>query len=42
VQWSPGFSWYELCGGMITFKRSDFDSLDSGRIESGLAQAALA
>jgi hypothetical protein len=37
--WSTGFSWYELCGGMITFSREAFSALDEQRIAAGLALA---
>ena len=39
--WSNGFSWYELCGGMITFNRQDFASLDADRIYADLSLARL-
>jgi len=41
AQWSNGFSWYELCGGMITFNRQDFLCLEEPRIREDLALAAL-
>lgn len=39
--WSNGFSWYELCGGMITFNRQDYASLDADRIHMDLSLARL-
>ncbi len=39
--WSNGFSWYELCGGMITFDRELFSGLRSEKIVEDLAQASL-
>jgi len=38
--WSSGFSWYELCGGMITFSREAFSSLTEAQITDQLALAA--
>jgi len=40
AEWSNGFSWYELCGGMITFNREAFASLSEARITRELALAA--
>jgi diadenosine tetraphosphate (Ap4A) HIT family hydrolase len=34
--WTGGFAWYELAGGMTTYSRSDFDTLDSVTIEQEL------
>jgi diadenosine tetraphosphate (Ap4A) HIT family hydrolase len=31
--WTHGFAWYELAGGITTFSRSDFDTLDATAIE---------
>ncbi len=39
--WSNGFSWYELCGGMITFNRQDFASLQADQICADLSLARL-
>ena len=39
--WSNGFSWYELCGGMITFNREDFASLRADQICADLSLARL-
>ena len=39
--WSNGLSWYELCGGMITFNRQAFEALDAGRICTDLSLARL-
>lgn len=36
--WSNGFSWYELCGGVITFNRQTFRELEATRFEAGLEQ----
>ena len=40
-EWSNGFSWYELCGGMITFNRQAFQSLSDTGIGSQLALAGV-
>ena len=39
ADWSGGFSWYEMSGGMITFNRDDFLALEPQAIESELALA---
>ncbi|MET0051715.1 MAG: hypothetical protein ABW095_11625 [Candidatus Thiodiazotropha sp.] len=36
--WTQGFAWYELSGGMTTFSRSDFDTLDAQAIEEELGK----
>lgn len=41
AEWSNGFSWYELCGGMITFNTQDFTSLYADGVATELARAAL-
>ena len=38
-EWSNGFSWYELCGGMITFSHEDWMGLDEGGIAADLTRA---
>ncbi len=39
--WTQGFAWYELAGGVTTFSRSDFDTLDGQAIEDELAKLRL-
>ncbi len=39
--WSPGFSWYELCGGLITCNRDLYASLGAGQIEAALSRLRL-
>jgi len=39
--WSNGFSWYEMFGGMITFNRRDYASLNESGISADLALARL-
>ncbi len=39
--WSTGFSWYELCGGFITFNRDDYLALDAEAIAQELGRLAL-
>lgn len=34
--WTQGFAWYELAGGVTTFSRSDFETLDGVAIEREL------
>ncbi len=41
ASWSNGFSWYELCGGMITFNQTDYAGLNADRVAAELARAAL-
>lgn len=41
-EWSAGLSWYELCGGMLTFNRDDFATLDSALIDAALTRARCA
>lgn len=36
--WTRGFAWYELAGGVTTFSRSDFDTLDAVAIEQEMAK----
>ncbi|MES9991979.1 MAG: hypothetical protein ABW098_08500 [Candidatus Thiodiazotropha sp.] len=36
--WTHGFAWYELAGGITTFSRSDFDTLDAQAIEQEMAK----
>lgn len=38
-EWSSGFSWYELCGGMITLNRNHWAGLDETGIAAELARA---
>lgn len=40
ADWSSGFSWYEMCGGVITFNCRDFEALQDERISEDLARAA--
>ncbi len=39
--WSKGFSWYEMCGGMITFERDACRALTEPAIAAALAGARL-
>jgi len=39
--WSNGFSWYEMCGGMITFNHEDFSTLNDQQIVTDLSLAEL-
>lgn len=31
--WTAGFTWYEMCGGMVTFNRTQYETLDAVAIE---------
>ncbi len=33
ADWSSGFAWYEMCGGVVTFNRTQYDALDAAAIE---------
>jgi diadenosine tetraphosphate (Ap4A) HIT family hydrolase len=39
--WTRGFAWYELSGGVTTFSRSDFDTLDGPAICRELSKLQL-
>jgi ATP adenylyltransferase/5',5'''-P-1,P-4-tetraphosphate phosphorylase II len=41
ADWSNGFSWYEMSGGMITFNHTDFTALQEQNISDGLSLARL-
>lgn len=41
AEWSSGFSWYEMSGGMITFNHRHYAALDAGRIATELCRARL-
>lgn len=41
ADWSNGFSWYEMSGGMITFNHNDFAALREHSISEGLGLARL-
>jgi len=41
ADWSCGFSWYEMSGGMITFNHRDYTALQEGQISAELARARL-
>ncbi|MDH4215299.1 MAG: hypothetical protein OEV23_00155 [Gallionella sp.] len=40
--WTSGFSWHELAGGMITFKRDDYENLGEQDIACELGKLAFA
>lgn len=41
AEWSNGFSWYEMCGGMITFNHQDYTRLQEVQIRAELHAASL-
>lgn len=41
ADWSKGFSWYEMSGGMITFNRQDYTALQARTIHDELGRARL-
>ena len=40
ADWTAGFAWYEMAGGVTAFNRTDF-SIDEGAISSELARLRL-
>lgn len=40
-EWTSGFSWHELAGGMITFNRDDYARLEPAEIEQELTRLVL-
>lgn len=40
-EWTAGFTWHELAGGIITFNREDFERLDDALVRSALAALAV-
>lgn len=40
-EWTCGFSWYEMAGGVITFQRSHYESLDEAAVARELARTAF-
>ena len=42
ADWSSGFSWYEMSGGMITFNHQAFSALQEAQISTELERARLA
>lgn len=39
--WTSGFTWHELSGGMIAFSREAYEKLDTGMIEGEMAKLSL-
>ena len=39
--WTSGFTWHEMAGGMITFNRDDYDGLNEPGISGELASLAV-
>lgn len=40
-EWSPGLSWYELCGGFITFNQNIYKNLTSNQLVDSLSAIAI-
>jgi ATP adenylyltransferase/5',5'''-P-1,P-4-tetraphosphate phosphorylase II len=40
-EWTGGFAWYEMCGGMICFNRQQYDSLDEETISGEFAKLQI-
>lgn len=38
AEWSAGFAWYELCGGIVTFNRTHYEMLDDESIRQEFAK----
>jgi len=41
AEWTAGFAWYEMCGGVVTFNRSHFEALGEGDIGEEFAKLRL-
>lgn len=41
AEWTAGFAWYELCGGMVTFNRTHYEMLDDESIRQEFAKLKL-
>jgi len=41
ADWTAGFAWYEMCGGMVTFNRAQYAALDEAMIEREFAALRL-
>lgn len=39
--WTAGFAWHEMAGGMVTFNRENYSRLDQASIEQELAKLVL-
>jgi hypothetical protein len=39
-EWTGGFAWYEMCGGVVTFNRGHYESLDEATIREEFARLA--
>lgn len=39
--WTSGFTWYEMAGGIVTFNREVYESIDQALIEQELAKLVL-
>jgi hypothetical protein len=39
--WTSGFAWHEMAGGMITFNRESYASIDQAAIEQELARLVV-
>lgn len=40
-EWSPGLSWYELCGGFITFNQTIYNNLTANQLADTLSAIAI-
>lgn len=38
ADWTGGFAWYEMCGGMVSFNREQYDSLSEAAISDEFAR----
>jgi len=38
--WSSGFTWYEMSGGVVTFNRDDFERLNGSAIEKAMGDTS--
>lgn len=41
AEWTAGFAWYEMCGGVVTFNRSHYEGLNEAMIRDEFAKLRL-
>lgn len=41
ADWTGGFAWYEMCGGMVCFNREQYEGLSAAEIEKEFARLRL-
>jgi len=41
AEWTAGYAWYEMCGGVVTFNRGHYEALDEAMIAQEFAKLRL-